>query len=404
MTISRPRTLRFLHCVMVGVGALVAPGLHVGCHHLSHQTQQVEAQQAWNQLRARYKAQLASQQFRQGHTREAVSTLHEVLALDPNNPVYHRLLAHAYLESGDLASARDATDRAKRIGDTSAELAYTQGIIAERQSRYDQALHYYREAAGLESANVDYLLAVAECLVTLGRAGEAKSFLDEQLGRLEGQEQLLLLRAQVCVLLNDLSMAAADFEVASNIVLETPWAAEEYGLVLLRLGRHAEAMAILQPLVDSPGRPPSGNGSKGTVSPAVIRALATCYNRTRAPRSAEALLKNHLRHSSGDVRSWWLLAETYVQLEDWAGVRKCIQRGASLAPESSDWKLLRAYLAWHDGDVVTAGRLLQSILNEESSHVLAHFFLDLIEEARSDPGPARDHYESVLQVLRHNPG
>lgn len=395
---ARLEVRSLLRSVVVAVVGFCTLATDSGCQLPSHKTQKLEAEQDWNRVRAEFKLGLANQQLEHGRVSEAVATLQEAVALDLRSPTYHRILARCYLEQGALTAARDATELAKQLGDTSAELAYTQGMIAERGSRDEEALRYYLEAAELEPTNMDYLLAAAEYLVTVGRADEAKAFLDEQLRRLQGDGQLLLLRARICVLLGDPEQAAADFEAAEDLLADAPWAAEEFGLVLVRLGRYAEALAVLRPLVEAEGRLSEEEPGALPASAAVVRALATCQNRVGKPAKAKLLLEEHLRQSPDDGRAWWLLAESLMRLGDWDGVQHCIQQGEQTAPGTPHWRLLRACLAFHGGDMAAATTLLESVLSERPDNVLAHCLLGQVHEQRDELERARDHYETALRI------
>jgi tetratricopeptide (TPR) repeat protein len=270
-------------------------------------------------------------------------------------------------------------------------------MIAERRSRYEEALEWYGKSARLEPSNLDYCLATAECLVTTGRAIEAKTLLDERLWRPEGNEQLLLLRARVCAHLGDLEQAATDFEAVGGVLAETAWAAEEYGLVLLRLGRPAQAMAVLRPLMESASQSLGEEPGVSPLSPAGLRALATCYEHTGEVVRARTLLEEHLRLSPNDTRAWYLLAKSHIEAGQWEGARHCVLRGEEAAPRSFHWRLLRAYLAWHDGDLAASASFLESILTENRDDALAHCFLGLVREQGNEPDRARAHYETAVE-------
>jgi Tfp pilus assembly protein PilF len=385
----------WLNAALAGVCALV---IGSGCQLPSHQEQKRQAQQDWRLLRAEFMLQLGGQQLGDGRIREAVVSLQETAALDPTDATPHLLLAKCYLEQGALDSALEASDLAKSLGGSSAESAYMRGMIAERRSHNEEALEWYGKSARLEPTNLDYCLATAECLVTTGRAIEAKALLDEQLRRLEGNEQLLLLRARVCAHLGDLEQAAADFEAAGGIPTETGWAAEEYGLVLVRLGRPAQALAVLRPLMESASQSLGEEPGALPLSPAGVRALATCYQQTGAVVRARTLLEEHLRLSPNDARAWYLLAKSHIEAGQWEGARHCVLRGEQAAPRMSDWRLLRACLAWHDGDLAASASHLESILTENCDDALAHCFLGQVREQGNEPDRARAHYETALQI------
>ena len=372
--------------VQVGL-CFVATG--VACHPPKHKLLQRNEEQHWNRVQAEFKLRLAKEQSEQGFVREATRILEEAVTLDPENPAYHRLLARCYTDASAFGAARRTLRHAASLGDTSPMLAYTQGMLAEQQADHEEALRYYSEAAELEPTSVNYHLAMAESLVNLDRAADAKILLDEQLRSHEGDKQLALLRAHVHVLLNDLAAAAADFETAEVLLRNAPWAAEEFGLVLVRLGRYAKGLSILRPHVESASESLGEAPSALPVSRAAVLALAACYNRVRSPEKAKRLMEDHLRHSPEDGRAWWLLAESLIQVGDWEGAQRCIQHGMQERPQVTDWGLLQAYIAWRQNDLETCATLLESVVAEDPADSLARQFLAQVHETRSKLDPAR---------------
>jgi tetratricopeptide (TPR) repeat protein len=341
---------------------------------------QHQAKENWDLLRAEFSLRLADEQLKQGHILEAIETLKKAAAADSLNSIYHRMLARCHLEMTSLEAARDAIRRARDLGDRSAELAYLEGILAEGHLDHQEALQHYREAAELEPTNIDYSLAVAECLVNSGQIKKAKAFLDERLHDATDKEQLALLRAQVHVLLGEMELAVNDFKAAEGLLLDAPGLAEEYGLVLVGLGRYAEGVATLQPLVES-ARQMLGKESLPP-SAAAVRALATCHIQLGVPEKAVSLLKDHLRQSSDDGRAWWLLAQGEIQLANWMGAREAARQGEQVAAQISDWKLLRAYIAWREGDLDQAADSLESLLMEKPGDAMALRILQQINTKR----------------------
>jgi tetratricopeptide (TPR) repeat protein len=361
--------------IFASVLGLLLPAMNVGCHHGDRRRPASETAQDWERLRAQFKLRLASDQLEQGHVLEAMATLQKAATLDTKNPAYHQMLARCYLETSSPAEARNAILQAERLGAPPAPLAYLRGILAERQSDYEEALRCYRKAVELVPANVDYRLAVAECLVSLDRAAEAKAFLDDELSGSEGEEQLTLLRAQVHLLLDDLEAAAADFEAAEGLLAGLPWLAEEFGLVLVRLGRYAEGMALLRSYVESASESSYETSGASPASGAAVRGLATCYNRLGTPENARELMEDHLRRSPQDGRGWWILAESLVRLGDLEEAQRSIDLGKKHAPRVSDWRLLEAYLAWKQGDADRTTLLMGPVIADRPDDALAHWFL-----------------------------
>ncbi|MCH8146709.1 MAG: tetratricopeptide repeat protein [Planctomycetes bacterium] len=349
---------------------------------------QHKAQEDWKRIRAAFKLRLANEQFEQGYVLEAVATLQRAASIDPTNPVYFRMLAQCHLETSSLEAARDAIRHAKSLDDDSPELAFLEGILAERHWHHKEALRYYQKAAEIEPENVDYLLAVGECLVNSGRPTEARQFLDEHLQGAEGMEQLAILRAQVHLLLDAPELAVKDFKSAEGLLADAAGMSEEFGLLLVRIGRYAEALAVLQPLVESAARRRDKDPSTPRASRAAVRALAICCNRLGTSEKAARLMEDHVTQSPDDGRAWWILAESQIRLADWEGAERSIRRGEQAAPKEPDWNLLRAYSAWYHGDLEQAAGFLETMLAERPDDSLALSFFQQVNEKRSARGSA----------------
>ncbi|MCH7814286.1 MAG: tetratricopeptide repeat protein [Planctomycetes bacterium] len=238
--------------------ALAALIALAGCHGVTHQQQRDQAERHWSQVRARVKLQLATQQYEVGQIEAAITTVREAIGLDPISVPSHLLLSRAFLEQGDLPNAGRVLDAAEGLGLEAAELCYMRGVIAERSRRLVEALADFERAARLDPDQKDYLVARAECLVAVGRPEEACALVVESADRFDRDGTLDTLLAEILLLLHDEAGAAAAFRRALPLVDDNELVVEQYGLLLTRLNRPAEALAVLQPLVENrreqPGR------------------------------------------------------------------------------------------------------------------------------------------------------
>lgn len=356
--------------------------LDTGCHQSAFQKDRQSAEQDWDRLRGEFKLRIAMEQIERGHVHEAMASLRKVIALDPKNPAVYRLLARCQLEMSSLSAVTKSLNQAERLGDASAELHYMKGMLAERESRFKEALQHYRLAAEQEADHIDYLLAVAESLMHLGRVVDANALLDEHIQTGNADAQLTLLRAQTHLLLDKPEAAAADFEAAEDLLSGAAWAAEDYGLLLVRLGRLFQAVAVLRPIVESGQQSLQTESGPRHPSGAAVRGLATCYLRLGAPGKARKLLVDHLTRAEDDGRAWWLLAETMIQLEGWDDARDSIRQGRVATPQIPKWDLLEACVAWRQGDLEKTALLLEAVVIHKPQNDAAQWFLAQVQRER----------------------
>ena len=381
-----------------GVFFAVALILTTACNTVPHRDQSLQAERNWKQLRARFKFQLATQHFDQSRVDEAVRSIREAVELEPDNPAYYILLAKCYLEQDQLGLASDALDFGESMEPDSAELRYTRGLVAERRWKYEQALQHYQVAATLDPTNVDYVLAVADSMVFLGRPTEACDLIDSRMDDLARDAALLALRADIRSLQGDFEKAAADFAelVACGDISHLQ--SEQYARVLMHLGHYRKAVAVLRPLIENEIASDEESQVSFGPAPSIVRALATCYSFTGKVSDSRRLLEKHLRLFPEDARSWCMLAESSIKLGDLRRARQCLSKGRRLAPELSQWGFLRAYLALRDGDPKHAADILEPLVVEHPEKVDAHCLLAEAYKQLDRPEAAAAHFGAALKL------
>lgn len=360
----------------------------IGCETTPHQTSQQRAEQNWQLVRAEVKYQLATQQLGQDRLADAVTSLREAVALAPDNPTFLRLLAKCNLEMGNIPEATRNLTQAADLGDTSAEFHYAAGLLAERRNEPDRAVHHFKEAFDQDPTQIDHLTAYTETLVTLGQFDDARTLINHYLNDFDRAPKLLVARATIAELQNDLPKAERDYSEAYARNEEATWIAERHALLLVRMGEFAKAMPILQSLLadNSESMMPESSVSSFTANikntpasaskPSLVRALATCHNRTGTTKAARTMLYDHLDNYATDARAWWLLAEANVRLQDWNGAHSCIDRGKSLAPNRPEWDLLRAYLIAKQEGPESASKHVDRLAQQFPDFAPAQFMLE----------------------------
>lgn len=372
---------------------LMFTGVTVGlasCATTTHEEAKIQAEQRWNQVRGRVRHQLARQQCEGGLFEEAVGTLTEALALDPAQPDAYVMLAQANLELGRHASAERALDMARQAGLVSPDLIYMQGVILEQREDLEAALEFYGKARALDPSNVDYLVAEAECLVARGRAPEALALLDNHARRLEDRGTSSTLAAHIAVLLGDVDGAAAWFREVAAPVGEVALAAEELGLLLARAGRHEEALALLEPLLDQDRGPQVGGAAR--------RALATCYLVRGDPTAAKRVLAEYVTGHPADAPAQLLLAKAAIAAGDLLTALVAIDAAERHAPNRPEVKFVRAVVQWRRGDLVGAAAALRSVLTLTPDDVDAHCLMAEVLAAQHEKEAARRHFSRALEI------
>ncbi|MBU0716764.1 MAG: tetratricopeptide repeat protein [Planctomycetes bacterium] len=416
MRLERPSSCRggltpnLTRAVVIASLLLVLP--QFGC--TSHSDRRVQAERRWNQVRARIKYDLASQQFERGRTETAIETVSEAIAADPSSADQFLLLAHCNLEQGKLVSARKAAEQAKRCAPDMADIDYTLGVIAERSEQWEAALEHYRRARSQDENVVDYVVAEAECLAVAGRLEEAIALVTANIQRFDSDGTLETLLAEICLLTGDKETALNGLSLAIERSGCQPGRTEgrggcttlieEYGRLLSETGRHAQAVALLHPYVEA----------RSDAPPSVVTALCVGYLETGRTSEARRLLREEVKRRPDHAKGWMLLARASVMTDDWTTARRCADQLERLVPHSSHAHLLRGFVCWRQDDLPAAVDSLQRALAIDPDDALAHCLIgQVLEDLGRPPAATKAHYERALQIdpqfawathLRGSPG
>ncbi len=328
------------------IAAITLTALACGCQSIKHTDIHSQAEQDWTQLRGDMKFRLATQQVDAGQFAAAAYTLEEALALHPTGHGYYHAMARCRLALDDTGAAADALDRSEAAGDDSAELAFLRGLTAEQDWRLERALQHYTTAIALDPKSVDALVAAAQCLTSLSRPAEARSLVTDRLETAGRDAKLILLRAGICTILEEFKCAADDYADLGNALSDDRMATEQHARVLMRLGRHADAVSMLRAFLD------------GGTSASASHMLAESYIAIGKPGQARRMLLQHTTDHPTDARAWWLLANAAIKTGDTKTAQRCLVQGRALAPERPHWAILTAYFAGQDNDHVRATRIL----------------------------------------------
>lgn len=359
-----------------------------GCRSVSHAEQKIQAEQQWNNVRARVKYQLAEQQYTGRLFDEAIQTVQESLALNPAQEDAYVLLARANLEQDRPASAQAAVQAAVSAGLNSAELLYIQGMIYEQRDQLPQALEQFARASAIDPGSADYLAAQAECLVALDRPNEALHLLDRHADQVNEDGTLAVLSARVALLLGNRDDVIRRYRSSVLPSNATDTLREELGLLLVRAGRYDEAFAPLLSIYLTNGE---GSG-------AAQRGLAACHLARNDPARAVELLSDYVQNNPKDTAALVMLATAAIATGDLANASHALERAEQSSPPRAEIDLLRALIAWRQGDLDTAALSLNRILDADPRDLEAHCLMAELLLSQKHYEGARSHFEHALLI------
>lgn len=346
----------------------------------------------WNVVRARVKLQLAEKQMAGAAYADAVRTFNEAIALDPAGAAAYAGLAEAHLELGNLASAQEALDAARRRACSSPALFYMQGLVDEQQDRNESALENYAAARVRHPKNVDYVVAEAETLVELNRAGEALELLRASRDGVDDVSTVELVMARVSALLGNSEQAVRHYRAALAGRSDHPAAREELALLLAKLNRCDEALPLLTRTLER--QTPSAGP--------VVRAAAQCRLETGDAGGAAAVLNPYVRENPADAAAQLLRAQIALALEDGMTAAVALDAAARHGGSAQEIEILRVVLDLRRGDLDRAESRLVSLHDRAAGDPEVLCLMGELHLARQRPAEARRCFEQVLAANPKN--
>jgi tetratricopeptide (TPR) repeat protein len=215
----------------------------------------------------------------------------------------------------------------------------------------------------------------------------------ESIDQFDHTGTLDVLEAEISLALGDWGAAADAFRRAIPLVSEDPLVTGTYGLLLVRMGRFAEAVAVLRPALDAAGDQPSG---------AVVRGLAQSYVELGRHESAIDLLGQWIRENLDDSAAWFLQARAAMAHGDEALARRCAAAVRRLAPGDAQTYLLGGYVCWRQGEIDNALDLFERALALTADDVLLHCLMGQLLTDANEIHRARQHWRRALQIHPHS--
>jgi tetratricopeptide (TPR) repeat protein len=318
------------------------------------------AKQRWEKASAKIKLALAQQQYDGGQYEKANNTIQECLSSDADNPQIHLLYGKLLLARGHLHPAQKELTVAIEQNDQLHEGWYWLGVAAEQSTSLHEAYEHYSRAMSLQPTAVDYILAVADVLVTLDRTKQARELLTDKMTSMPGDVSLKVAAADLDLRNGETLEAARLYEQALLLRGSDDDIAESLGYCHILGRRWQQAAEIFEALSDR-----CQDEQKRQV---YLELVGLCsMNAGRYGRAAGCLGK--LSAVERDNAEFWLrMGQAALGAGSGKQAFVCSQRALALRPGWAEATALRGCAQYLCGDYNAAISSFEQVAGQEERY------------------------------------
>ncbi len=325
---------------------------------------------------------LAALLLEHGRAGEALAALDT--SSDDAELAFLRGHAHAALGNTDEAAAAFAAAAASRPGWAQAWAA--EGLMRHRLGDLANAQASYAKALALQPADADTREKLAAVLDDAGDAAAAQTLLEEGLARTPDATRLWLgLGLSLLREGRNPVLAAQKFAAARKLAPENAELAYNHALALAKSGDFAGAETAYR---DAIARTPA-------FAPALLN-LGNLLADARRLAEASAFLARAVAVATPSLGAWQSHASVRLRLTDPAGAAAAARSGLALYPNDPDLRLTLGAALWEIGELGSAQRLFESLLDVERLRPSARQGLSNILYERAESEAAMRELEAAL--------
>ncbi len=329
-----------LRVIAIGLAVIVAMASGCGGPTKAGQEARADATERMELVHAQMAYDQAKQTFATGQLEKALKLLNSAIARVETQPDYHLLRGRILFEQGNLEGATNSLDRAIELNPTLAEAYYFKGIAFERWSDPELASEAYLKAWEIDNTQVQYLLASAEMLITMGRFAEAKALIEPRVSYFEHNAALRQLLGQIALLEGDAAKAARLLSEARLLNPEDNTLLEELARAQFAAGQFAQAHYSITQL----------QGLVGGERPDFMQLEARCLVMLDRTSEARNIYLRLSQLTPADPAVWIELGNVAFEVGDFRRVASCSTHIIALAPDRFDGYLLRGLYEQHSGN------------------------------------------------------
>jgi tetratricopeptide (TPR) repeat protein len=364
--------------------------------------QQDQAKQRWETVRGGVKLQIAEQHLKAGRLPEAEKVLEQALAMKTDGAKSYLLLTRLRIEQGRLSEAREAIEQATSFVPTDPEVFYLSGAIEERYGNMDEALSQYTTAAANAPESVDYVMAQAEAMVSLGRLIDALELIESRVADFDGHAPIHVLAAKVNLMLGLRGPAVEHARQAVGLSPDDVRLVADAGWILVWADECREAVGVLEPLIVE------DHSSKTTeagvirkpksVPPSVRHSLARAYLSCGQTRDAQRVLRPLLNDRERDGLAWQLYGRAALAAGDLEMASSSLGMARRFGVESAETWLLAANVAFQMKDYQASREAAIKSLELNPGDQAGYWMRGLAEQAMGRVDEAREAFRQASRM------
>jgi len=375
------------------VWSLIAAGLIVGCASATKSPGATEqARKDWNDAQSTVLIGLASDQYKNGDFEKSRATVDQALRMTPVSTAAHILSAKLYIEAGQLEPAEGELTETRKLDPGNAEADYLCGVIYQRWQQPEKALEFYQSACTKNPAELAYVLAKAEMLVSMDCRDQALTLLQSRMGYFEHSGQI---RDEVGLLLMQEGRypeAIEMFRRAGILESDDQTIKEHLALALFFNDQYSESAGILSDLIADPQFNHRSD---------LMVTLGECQLQTAHAPEAVVTFQAASEISPDSTGVWFGLGRAELQTGSLRQAELALRHGLALDAKSSEGHLLLGYVELRQSHVSEAYASFTRANQLDPSDTVSLCMVGLTLDRMGRKEQATDCFQ---QALRMKPG
>lgn len=349
------------------------------------------ANRQWNAARAGVMANLGKEQYESGNFDKARQSVDQAMKLDSENASIRVLSAKLAIEQGQLELAEKELRIARQFDPKNADADYLSGVVYQRWQKLDDAYEFYSHASEKSPANISFLMAKAEMLVSIDRAPEALKLLQEKVVYFEHSAAIRDAVGQLYVGQKKYAAGAEMLRQASVLTPDDLIIKEHLGVALYYAKEYEDASLILGRLVKE-----EGFAKRSDLHATLAESLCELKKYREARESFEVAT----RLDPGTAGLWLGFGKCALQLGDFRRAELALKKAVSLDPTAPEANLLMGYLRLRQDRLPEALAAFQKAGSAENVDTLSLCMTGYVLEklGRSD-----EAIQAYGKALKRNP-